>query len=424
MSVTTREPAGGDGELGRAGDDRVIGQADGAGETGRADGEGGPALRDLLITMHTPALGSGRALRTYGLARALSTHRGLDLRYVRFGEDAPDTAYSSIPGIELIEVIPSRGLSRLASYAAALGAGVPASLARGVSAELAGTTARLAAAPRRGRVIADGPTAAAALLGLASGRPVIYNAHNLESSFRHELQGSGWTLRRIASRRALAAFERKVLSRFAESWMVSEADMAGALELCPSARPRLRLVPNVVDVAAIRPVHRASDAARAIFVGSFSYPPNRAALRFLLDEVMPRLWSKLPQATLTIVGGGLGEPPSRDPRVEALGYVEDLDAIYEEASCAVVPLLQGGGTPLKLIEALAHGLPVVATPRAAAGLQLQDGRHCLIAERPQAFADAMERAMRQDAAELAANGRRLVEQRYSIEALAELLAPV
>ena len=67
------------------------------------------------------------------------------------------------------------------------------------------------------------------------------------------------------------------------------------------------------------------------------------------------------------------EPPSSDPRVEALGFVDDLASVYASARCAVVPLLQGGGTPLKLIEALAYGLPVIATPRAVAGLEVRDG---------------------------------------------------
>jgi glycosyltransferase involved in cell wall biosynthesis len=111
-----------------------------------------------------------------------------------------------------------------------------------------------------------------------------------------------------------------------------------------------------------------------------------------------------------------------DPRVETLGFVEDLSAAYARASCAVVPLRQGGGTPLKLIEALAYGLPVVATPRAVAGLAVRDGEHLLVADGAEAFAAALVRVLRDGAPELGVRGRRLVAERYSIEALGTLVA--
>lgn len=202
--------------------------------------------------------------------------------------------------------------------------------------------------------------------------------------------------------------------------MVSEADLTAARELCPAAH--LRYVPNVVDVAAITPVPPAVDEQRAIFVASFAYEPNRNGLRFLLEEVFPRVWSELPDARLTLVGPGLEQPPSADPRVEAYGFVEDLRNAYARASCAVVPLLQGGGTPLKLIEALAYGLPIITTPRAAAGLDVRDGEHCLIEEGGERFATALVRVLRDGAPKLGERGRELAAERYSIEALSTLLS--
>jgi glycosyltransferase involved in cell wall biosynthesis len=292
---------------------------------------------------------------------------------------------------------------------------VPWGFARGASSELSAEAARLAQEPGRGRVIADGPTAAAALARLARRRQVIYNAHNIESSFRHELTSRG-----ARERATMRAFERRVLADFHESWMVSRADMEAARELCPEAR--LRYVPNVVDVAAIMPVRPAVQERRALFVASFAYEPNRRGLRFLLEEVFPRVWAELPDARLTLVGTGLHESPSSDPRVEMRGFVDDLRTAYTDASCAVVPLLQGGGTPLKLIEALAYGLPVIATARAAAGLELRDGEHCLIASDGAAFAAALVGVLRAGAPDLARRGRELAGERYSIETLTALLA--
>jgi glycosyltransferase involved in cell wall biosynthesis len=382
------------------------------------------APRDLLVSAYTPVLRSGRALRTYGLARALAAQAGgLDLLYARFEAPEPDAAFRAIPGIALHEVLPSRGARRLLAYARARAAGAPATIARGASPELTARATELARAAGRGRVIADGPVVAAALAGLARRRAVIYNAHNFESGFRHELEGA-------PPARALRRFERDVLAHASESWMVSEPDLAAAHELCPSAR--LRLVPNVIDVGAIEPVQVVAPEQRAIFVANFAYAPNRDGLRFLLAEVFPRVWVELPDATLTLVGAGLqasSTPTSRelqaligDPRVEALGFVEDLREAYARARCAVVPLLQGGGTPLKLLEALAYGMPVVATPRATAGLAVRDGEHCLIAAGADAFAAALCGALRDGDPELGRRGRELVAERYSVEALGRLLS--
>ncbi len=374
-------------------------------------------MRDLLVTTHTPVLRSGQAVRTYGVARALASHRGLTMLYVRFGAAEPDAAFRAIPGIELCEVVPSRGLQRLLAYAAARLGGVPAGFARGVSRELAAAAAALAGEPDRGRVIADGPITAAALARLARRRPVIYNAHNFESGFRGDLDELG-----ARGTRALRNFERGLLARAEESWMVSEADLELARALCPWAR--LRYVPNVVDVSAIAPVTPRAEERRAIFVANFSYRPNREALRFLLDEVLPRVWAELPDASLAVVGAGLERPPRTDPRIQLLGFVEDLAGAYASASCAVVPLLQGGGTPLKLIEALAYGLPVIATPRAVAGLAVRDGEHCLIGDTAEQFAARLVQVLRDGAPQLARNGRELAAERYSIEALSALIRPL
>ncbi len=373
-------------------------------------------MRDLLVCTHTPVLGSGQAVRTYGVARALAMHRGIDVLYARFGAAEPDAAFRAIPGVELHEAVPSRGLRRLLSYAAARRAGIPDGFARGISRELASSAAALAQESERGRVIADGPIAAAALSGLARRRPVIYNAHNLESGFRGEV-------RSLSERelRTLRAFEQGLLERAAESWMVSRPDLAGARALCPAAE--LRYAPNVVDVEAIEAVTPDVGEQRATFVASFTYEPNRNGLRFLLDEVFPRVWERLPDARLALVGGGLERLPATDPRVEHLGFVSELADAYRQASCAVVPLLEGGGTPLKLIEALAYGLPVIATPRAVAGLELRTGEDCLVAETAADFADALVAVLRDGAPELARRGRQVVVERYSIEALAELIAP-
>lgn len=372
-------------------------------------------MRDLVVSAYTPALGSGRALRTYGIVRALAVLRPVDLLYARFGEQEPSREYRAIPGLEMHEVRPSRGPRRALTYAWARSR-APRGFARGVSWELVRAAGELARAPDRGRVVADGPIAAAALAHLTHRIPIVYAAQNVESAFRHAAGD-----RDAGSRRGLSAFERRVLRTAAESWMASVADVELARELAPDAR--LRYVPNVIDVTTIDPLTGHESHGCVLFVGDFSYLPNRNALRWLLDEVLPRVWSALPAARLTLAGRGLGALAHVDPRVDVRGFVESLNPLYREAGCVVVPLLDGGGSPLKFIEALAFGRPVVATPRAAAGLDTIAGEHYIEAAGPQEFSDAVVRVLRDGADEMAARGRALAEQRYSIESLVPALTP-
>jgi glycosyltransferase involved in cell wall biosynthesis len=123
------------------------------------------------------------------------------------------------------------------------------------------------------------------------------------------------------------------------------------------------------------------------------------------------------------VGAGLEELSlPADERIERAGFLHELRDAYAGARCALVPLLQGGGTPLKFVEALAYGVPVLATQRAAAGLAVRDGEHCLLAADAPAFAEAMVRLLEAWEGRLGSAGRALAAERYSIEALTPLLA--
>jgi polysaccharide biosynthesis protein PslH len=156
-------------------------------------------------------------------------------------------------------------------------------------------------------------------------------------------------------------------------------------------------------------------------VADFTYAPNREGLEFLVGEVMPQVWRVEPRLRLLVAGRAA--PHGWDERVELLGFVEDLDPLYERAACALVPLLSGGGSPLKFIDGLAHGVPVVATPRAAAGVDAEPGRHYVEGSGADGFASALVETLDPPrGAELGAAGRALAQSEYSIESLARRLA--
>ncbi|MGI9000666.1 MAG: glycosyltransferase [Pseudonocardia sp.] len=367
----------------------------------------------IVATPYTPSLRSGGGRRTYGIVSALAAAGPVELVYQRTGDGRPDPAFTRHPGVRLHPVTGSRGVRRLGTYLAARATGVPAGFARGVWPELADRVRALD--DGRCRVVADGPIAAVALGAVARRRPVVYNAHNLESGFRHLLADP-----EMGSERGLRRFERRLLHHAAEAWMVSAADVAAAAELTPGAV--LRRVPNVVDVAAVESRGR---ERTALFVGDFTYEPNRRALRFLLESIAPALAARDRDVRLVVAGRGCDTVPTRPPNVELRGFVADLDALYASAGCAVVPLRDGGGSPLKFVEALAHGLSVVATRKAAAGLEaLVAGEHFLLAEETAAaLADGILAALDPvTAGRLGRAGRAVAQREYSVEALVRILA--
>jgi hypothetical protein len=343
----------------------------------------------------------------------------VDLAYVAHEGKGPSAEYQAIGGIAFHEITPSRGPRRAALYLAKRLQGIPSACCRGTSPELIESGEALAAAPGRGHVIVDGVEAATAFMPLAARREVIYNAHNVES----ELIATPRAGHLRGSREAMRRHERRLLAGVSESWMVSHADIRSARDLVPGAR--LRYVPNVVDVSAIEPVPRAPDVGgdRLLMVGDFSYRPNVSGLEFLVREVLPIVWDAAPHVTLKLVGRGLQDWAPPDPRVQPAGYLPDLAPVYREADCVVVPLTEGKGTPLKFIEGLAYGMPLVATPLAAKGLDVTPGVHYREAADARTFAEAVLAILREGPGDMPRQARALAERSYSIETLLACIAP-
>lgn len=372
-------------------------------------------MSSLYVSTFAPTLGSGRALRTYTCVKALASLEAVTFLYVPHGGDRPAPEYEAIDRLELQSVSPSRGFRRAAFYARKRAGGVPDAFARGAHPELLDEALSLIERAGHDRIVAGDLNAAALLLPLASGYPITYNAHNVMGVYE-ATNGR----RRPLAQAGVRAFERRLLARATESWMVSRLDLDTARALVPSAN--LRYVPNVADVAAIEPVGPHPRGGGPLMVGDFLYEPNRAGRDFLLTEIMPLVWLHASDTRLTLVGRGLDGWQAEDPRVEVRGFVEDISSAYRSADCVVVPLTAGGGTPLKFVEALAYRLPVVATPFAARGLDAKAGEHYCEGADAESFAQGMLEVLQDGAPEMAARGRTLAEQEYSVEALARLIA--
>ena len=216
----------------------------------------------------------------------------------------------------------------------------------------------------------------------------------------------------------LDRYERQLTRRFQSVSVCKSEDLA---RLSRGARARTYVVPNGIDVPSGAPP-QAPEPSTMIFVGALWYEPNAAALRWLVRNVLPPIRKRLPEATLIVAGRG---PLSEDlpellrgPGIEVHESAASLDALYARASLSVAPLLTGGGTSIKVLESLAHGVPTVATPVAVRGLGLEAGRHSAVAASADAFATACTELLRtpQAAHEMAVAGRTEVARRFTWEA--------
>ncbi|MBY0273951.1 glycosyltransferase family 4 protein [Candidatus Binatia bacterium] len=208
--------------------------------------------------------------------------------------------------------------------------------------------------------------------------------------------------------------------------VASEQDRA-RLERAGGAR--ILVAPNVVRAPAIAPPLPSASPHRILFVGGLDYAPNRDAVAWLVREIVPALARHdAPSWELHLVGTGghslLAELGVHDARVIAHDTVPDVTPHLARARAVVVPLRAGGGTRIKVLEALAHARPVVSTTLGAEGLELQGGRHLLIGDDAATIAGHLATLLRDGdlATRLGMAGRARVAAAYSPEALARALA--
>lgn len=177
----------------------------------------------------------------------------------------------------------------------------------------------------------------------------------------------------------------------------------------------IEVIPNCVDLDSYAPYHRAPEPNTMIFTGSFNFAPNYDAMLWFLARVYPLVQSRVPSASLIITGehGGRPLPPTRN--VNLTGYVDDVRPYVANACLSLAPIHQGGGTRVKILEAMALRTAVVATSKGAEGLDVQHGVHLYLADEPETFADAVvqvleDQTLRQS---LAINAYQLVQERYN-----------
>jgi glycosyltransferase involved in cell wall biosynthesis len=270
----------------------------------------------------------------------------------------------------------------------------------------------------------------APLLAAANGTPRVLTHHNCESHLasrraaaaRHPLRR--FYLQQESNR--LAGLERSLCGSCEVNVVVSAADAQRLAQVNP--RAHVHVVDNGVDeISHPESAAGEADPPEVLFAGLLDWEPNITAVEFFLGQIWPRIHRAVPQAVFRIAGRNPAESLQRvaakAPNVTVVPNPPEMRGWFERAAVFVCPLLAGGGTRIKILEAMAAKTAVVSTTVGYEGLELASGQHLLAADEPEAFADAVvrlldDRGMRQ---RLAAAGQAKVAERYRWQHSAERL---
>lgn len=269
----------------------------------------------------------------------------------------------------------------------------------------------------------------AGYLDVAPSASIVLNHHNIESQLlfaRADSEPVRW--RRAFFRREavkVGALERSLVPRVAQNIVVSALDGDRLRDVAGDAR--ITTVTNGVDVEFFRPTCPTIPGRKTmVFAGGMNWFPNHDAMVYFAREIWPALLQDDPTRTMTVIGR---DPPAalreaaRDSRLRVLGFVDDVRPHMEEASIYLCPIRVGGGTRLKILDALAMSRPLISTDLGVEGLGLVEGTHYLGANTPAEFVHQVRRLeddgdLRQ---RLGAAGRAFVVDRYAWDRVAEPL---
>lgn len=257
--------------------------------------------------------------------------------------------------------------------------------------------------------------------GFAGATPSLLREHNVEykvwDRFATEARKTSERVYARWSASRVRDYEANMAPKFARCLTVSEADSKHLLTIAPTAQ--VESIPSGVDTEYFYPCPDAAEEPYAmVLTGSFAWRPKQHNLRVLLTEIMPRIRSRVPQVTLTIVGKGVPEElralAERTPGVEVTGTVPDVRPYVWRSSLVLNYLESGGGIALKVLEAMAMRKPVLSNSLGCEGIQATHGEHLFLADGAERFAEAAacllsDEPVRQS---LATKGHELITKTY------------
>jgi len=372
-------------------------------------------------------LNSGGRLRSFNILAELSQRHEIRLFTTHAAGDDHETLKERLPRCSVVSVpfaAPRRATAYLRTAMRAAWSRDPVGIWRWRIPQLRAAVGRCLDCDWPDICVADF-LVAATHVRLQGRTPVVLFEHNVEYAVverLREFERRRWRRVLLGLEAArMRQYERSVVSKADLTIAVSEADRARLTSLAP--RARLRVVPTGVDTTFFHPNGDEDGSPRLVFVGSMDWYPNADAVLYLLDHVLPLIRRAVPHVKVTVVGRNPTanvRARARGAGIDVTGTVDDVRPYIRQASVCVVPLRIGGGTRLKIFEALAMGKPVVSTGIGAEGLPLVPDEHFVLADDPRDFARAVVDLLADGGwrRKLGAAGRCLVQARYSWPAVA------
>ena len=377
-----------------------------------------------------PTTGGSR-IRTLAILSRL--HRAHEVHYVAFDDPASPEGRErageySAHRYAIRHFVPKKPSL---GFAAQLGAGLvsplPVAVSRYRSARMQAKIEELTSGVRFDAIVCDFLFPSVNVPDL---RGTILFQHNVEAMiWKRHTEQAPTRLRRLylgLQHRRMEAFERDVCRRVRRVIAVSPGDAAifahdyGSLDV--------HSIPTGVDVAFFGAPAPQAAAADILFLGTMDWLPNIDGVRWFVTDVLPLIHNRRPETTVAVVGRNPAREiinlATRDSRITVTGTVPDVRPWLRSAALSVVPLRIGGGTRLKIYEAMAARVPVVSTSIGAEGLDIENGTTIRIADTATDFADVCVQLLH-DAGErsrLADNAYTLVSTKYSWDAIAEAFA--
>lgn len=379
----------------------------------------------------------GGKIRTYHLLKQLKPNHYIT--YLTLDEGSPSTGDEMRAAEYCHELIRIPHLTRekfsagfYAELALNLASRLPYAIRKYKSAQMMKAVENVVAKDRFDVIVCDF-LAPAVNLPRKLPSPVVLFQHNVEAAiWRRHYEVQQHPLKKhylYWQWRKMKRFEREACRRVDCVIAVSQAD-SETLER-DYGLAKVHDIPTGVDVDFFRPA--TNGAARPnslVFTGSMDWLPNEDGINYFIDKILPIIRHAVPGVSLTVVGrnpySSLVKMSQRDPSIIVTGRVEDVRPFMQEAAVYVVPLRIGGGTRLKIYEAMAMEKAIVSTTIGAEGLPINEGKEILLADTPESFAAAVIKLLRDEsyASELGKRAAAKVRERFGWDMVAERFAAI
>jgi len=380
-------------------------------------------------------LDHGGRIRSYQLARELARKHEVSL-FTFYAEDPNDahkeleSVFARVIGIPL-HIAPAQSAADLWAYARNLFSLRPYSQAKYCQPQVAARLREHLRKEKYDLILCDF-LLTAAVIPWDVPCPKVLFTHNIEARIWERqvkvARNPIWKAVCYREYLCLSRMERHYIQRADCVLAVSETDRDFFAGFADPAK--IHVIPTGVDVEYFHPVPNSEEPNTLVFTGSMDWLPNEDGIFWFVEQVLPRIRQQVPDVSLWVVGrrasAKLQELGKREPGVHVTGTVDDIRPYVARGSVCVVPLLVGGGTRIKIFEAMAMGKAVVSTTIGAEGLPVTSGENILLADQPAEFAQHITRLLR-DRAErstLGSAARQLVESKYSWRSVASVLGEV